>query len=271
MRSTLLVSVVLATWLAVGCSDQNATTVPPVEGSVLARERLEPVADRELDPAPPAEAPATEAASLELVGIRAETLTVLSGKVICNTSATRPTCLDLSESRYPARGSMYLSVAVTVTNNGSEAQEFRMGELAVSLDGRLLRYDAVSGVESADTTIQPLAEGTAKSVFEVPVDVLNRGSFGVVLGGGEPVAFEFDQPSAQEERQAIARAEQAAKEEIENEQERQSNARIDKCWALNRADTPQVSEEEFAWYIENCSNLYDVGTYALYLARRAAR
>jgi hypothetical protein len=277
MRSTALAVTFWAVLSAAGCSDQTAIAVPPIQEAALVADSAPTGSDAPdpanfvSDSAPSVQSPSAEPSALELVSIGAETLTVLSGKVICNTSAVRATCIDLSESQYPSRGNLYLSVAATVSSSATEAQELRMGELAVSVDGRSLRYRAVDEGESAETEIQPLAEGTVKSVFEVPIDVLNRGRFGVVLGSGEPIPFEFDQPFAQEERQAAERAEEAAQEEAAKEDRRLSNARIDKCWTLNRAETPTVSEEEFGWYVDNCSNLYDVGTYPLYLSRRGGR
>jgi len=277
MRSTAVVVTFWAALSAAGCSDQPAVTVPLVQEAALVADATPVVGDAPVSanvssnsPAAAKSSPA-EPSTLELVGIGAETLTVLSGKVSCNTSATRTTCIDLSESQYPSRGSLYLSVAATVASSATEAQKLRMGELAVSVDGRNLRYRAVDKGESAEAEIQPLAEGTVKGVFEIPIDVLNRGRFGVVLGSGDPIPFEFDQPFAQQERQAAQRAEEAAQEEAANEERRLSNARIDKCWTLNRPETPTVSEENFGWYVDNCSNLYDVGTYQVYLSRRGGR
>jgi hypothetical protein len=210
--------------------------------------------------------PVATKANFELQTIGAYTWTVLSGERLCvDESSMKRTCVEVGESLYPGSGSLFLDVAVELKNLGSEPGNMSAGDLIATYGGKNLRYALIEREQENSVEIPPLGKGMIHAYYEVPIDVLNEATFAVDLGSEKPIGFEFETPNAQEQRKGAMRAAAAMKAEEERALDREQEAVYSKCWALNDRETPMVAREEFGWYVESCSHMYDVGDYETYL------
>lgn len=211
-------------------------------------------------------------ASVELEQVTAQVLSVLGGSHFCvDQYAFKPTCVQTSSNNAPSAGNKFLDVAALVKNVGSEVATVEYGSLTAKYQGRDLRYEPIGSEGAGAPEVQALGTTTVHTYYEVPIEVLNNASFYLTYSNGEEISFDFETPAYREVQDEKEIKQANAKEQLKKEAEQASQARYDKCWALNDGGTPLVSREDYDWYIESCSNMYRVDEYEAYLKNYRGR
>lgn len=207
-------------------------------------------------------------ASVEVLKAEARVWPALLGSSTCvDLSATERICAG-GDAKAANPENEFLVVAVDFRNLGAQTFEVPGGFLEVVYEGEVVRYESVGGGDSAPSIAQPYGRAILRGSFEVPIRVLDSGEFHLRTGELK-IPLTFESPAQASERKALAVREAAAQEEVNRAERTRIEANSRKCWALNDKESPEVSEVEFSWYVENCSHMFDVGDYRTYVRYRS--
>lgn len=266
---------------------------PPQEPQLVATSSTEPMTQSRRDdsrgeadqalvqtPMTPAEAPqpavdepaARLPAQLEVQNIDAFTWTVLAGENLCiETSSLQRSCVEVGDSLYPGTDSMFLDVYVQLKSLADESVSIQAHQLIATLDGRQLRYPVARAIERNMVDLPALGKGSLHAEYEVPVEVLNAATFAIDIGAGDPLEFTFASPAAASSAKKAAQDEAAQQMAEDRLQEAEREAVRTKCWSLNDSTSSVATAEDFQWYIDSCSHLFDVGTFETYQRTHRSR
>lgn len=266
--------VLLGLFLIAGCSRQgveqtSSTRSEDAPVATAASKRYEgPTSPSPVSEAPQAESPVVAAVSV--LKSEAYVWTVLPGPSTCIDISSMDRVCARGEELRPDAGNQFLSVVVDFKNLGPQTFDVPESYLEAVHAGETVRYEAVDTVESSRDVVQPYGNAKLRANFEVPIALLDSAAFSL-RSGGIVVPLTFETPEEAIARKASSRASAASQAEIERVARAEIEADYNKCWALNDEGAPQVSENEFDWYVENCSHLFDVGDYRTYRLSRSQR
>ena len=252
------------------CDSPSVSSTRTEQASTKTEATSQP-SDAEATNQPTADPSASETATtLEADNTKARLSSVLAGKYVCtNTAAVRPTCVATGESRYASPGSQILLVDTEVRNRATDRQDVSLGRLVVNYLGKTLYYSPMEDSGVLEAQIEPLGRKKLSGAYDVPEEVLDVGMFKFELNDSQ-LPLDFERPAAVKQMQAQARADDGQRDAVRKAEEREANAKHDKCWALNDSSTPLVSEQDYGWYVDNCSEMFQVLDYEGYVRMHSA-
>ena len=268
LRSCVALTPVL--FLIGGCSESasSASSTPPLAETKTLDAAPRSIGEQITTTGQPEQVAAVT--GFEVERVEAETLGLVSGKFICvDEFSLKPVCEEVGDTIYANEGSLFLNVRTYAKNTGTIPGTFEVEGLVASYNGKQYKYAPDHRVERDSTVeIQPLSVGNISGYYEIPIEVLDNATIFLSLGDEKGIELEFQTPREKAKKKAAAVAQDKEESQQQSLADRAEEGSYEKCWSLNDKNASVVTEEEFAWYVQECSNMYDVGTYGDYLQRR---